>query len=162
MINFGEIKTIGGKLLGKIPGASKAYATAEALNSSSGVLKTNLLFAGGIALLGKAPVNERLGMAGNMLLQNWLVSGIKSPAKQMAMLTALQLAPHTGTIIRSTFMGYRNSLEARSMASVPFSYNSMAMDLAYANLQESQVQSNNLMRGIGGEASWMAARVFNR
>lgn len=124
-------------------------------------LKLNALFAG-VTLLGRSTPEEKVHALGQQALTFLLTAGMQSPVRQAFWQIGLALAPNMPDIGRGIVHGYRSVLESRTMAAVPFSYSTLAMDQANASLQYSMNRMRGSYSGLGTEAAFMSARYMQR
>lgn len=124
-------------------------------------LKLNALLAG-VTLMGRSTPEEKVHAIGQQALTFLLTAGMQSPVRQAFWQIGLALAPNMPDIGRGIVHGYRSVLESRSMAAVPFSYSTLAMDQANASLQYSMSRMRGSYSSLGTEAAFMSARYLQR
>lgn len=155
------------KLLGGFGRALSAATLREhAKMGSLGVkmttqLKFNAVFAGA-TLLSRHTPEEKVHALGQQAMTFLLTSGMTSPFKQAFWQVGLALAPNMPDLGRGVVHGFRNILESRSMAMVPFSYSTLAMDQANASMQYSMSRMRGTYSSLGTEASYAASRYMQR
>lgn len=99
-----------------------------------------------------------LAQAGTFMM----VAGMRSNARQQFWQSAILMAPHMPDMGRGFVQGYRGVLEARTMASIPFSYSTLSQDIAFSSMQYGQQRLNETHSILGSEAAMMAARYMVR
>jgi hypothetical protein len=116
----------------------------------------------GVTMLGHGTPEEKMKAVGNQMLLFWMTAGMNSSWRQGLWQLGLMMAPHLPDAARSITQGYRGVLESRTMAAVPFSYSTLAMDQAAASMQYAQGRMGAMYGSIGSEAQYMAARYMQR
>jgi len=125
-------------------------------------LKFQGLFLAHTLFFSRGTPEEKMHTAANQIGIFLMTAGMKSGWRQAFWQSALAIAPHLPDAGRGLVQGYRGVLEARTMASVPFSYSTLNMDQAYSSMQYAQSQMQDSNSILGGEAAFMAARYMTR
>lgn len=135
--------------------------SAEWLKASTHI-KFQGLFLAHTMFLSRGTPEEKMHMAASQIGTFLMTAGMKSGWRQAFWQSALAIAPHLPDMGRGLVQGYRGVLEARTMASVPFSYSTLAMDQAFSSMQYAQSRMQDGYSTLGGEAAYMSARFMQR
>lgn len=137
---------------------SKLAPSLKFTRNLSTIAKFNLAIGVGLPLLTGETMEEKIKGAGTGLLLTGLTMGM-GPGRQFLAQMALMGMPQ---LIRGTAVWHRQYLENRTMAAVPFSYSSAAMDHAAASLQYGMMRMQDGYSSVGREATFFAARYAQR
>lgn len=125
-------------------------------------LKIQGVFLAHTIFFSRGTPEEKMHMAASQIGMFLMTAGMKSGWRQAFWQSALALAPHLPDLGRGMVQGYRGVLQARTMASVPFSYSTLNMDQAYSSMQYANSRMQDSYSVMGGEAAYMAARYMQR
>lgn len=123
-------------------------------------LKIQAVFAGYTLFFSKGSSEEKIHSVTQQMGLFLLTAGMRSGTRQALWQMGLAMAPHFPDMARGAVTGYRDTLQSRTMASIPFSYSTLPMDLALNSLQHGQSRLNQAYDTIGSEAAFMHARLM--
>lgn len=153
----GGIKTLNGKVVNPV-GAMKTHPFLQA----STQFKIQGAFLGYTLFMSRGTPEEKVHAAATQIGTFLMTAGMKSGWRQAAWQIGLALAPNFPDMARGLVQGYRGVLEARTMASVPFSYSTLNIDQAWSSMQYAQSRLNDSYSTLGSEAAMFHARYMQR